>query len=62
MKWFRCPKTNNERRKSVNDPELMQYKIKIRPRYLPSNWDDLWIHIEKSWKHKKKKGKQYNEK
>lgn len=60
-RWLRHPRTTSERRASDavdNDPEMREYKVKSRAKrskaMLPSAWDDLPRHVDKSWKRHRK--------
>ena len=50
--YLRYPKTTQERR--VNGKRGKWNRAKRNARNLPSAWDDLWVHREKSWKKKRK--------
>lgn len=59
-KWFRHPKTTQERRAYFTSPKLV--RAKRRPANLVDAWDELWITKQKSWKWKSKKRKQWESK
>ena len=53
-KWYRTPRTTQERRINCS-PEHMQFvRAKRRPNNLADAWDDKPVHHQKTWKHKRK--------
>jgi hypothetical protein len=53
MSVIRSPQTHNERKATVHhitEARIEDYPIKVRPRYLPTNWDDIMLPVVKCWK------------
>lgn len=56
-KYARRPRTTQERRANQERNDLL---IRAKRRNLPSAYDDLMVHDEKSWKSKKSRKNQYH--